>query len=327
MKRREFITLLGGAAAAWPIAARAQQSAMPVIGFLDLGPPRPKADYVVAFKSGLADAGFIEGKNVTIEYRWGNHRPALLPMLAGGLVHHQVAVIVTADALTPVRVAKAATSTIPIVFAYSGDPVQDGLVASLNRPGGNITGITDFAGELAGKRLDLLHKLVPQATTVGYLSQDATVFHYEQQKSLTLAAARALGLQLTVVECRSDRDFEAAFATLVQRRAEALTVGPFVFGNLSKAVALAARHKIPTMYPSRSLTSEGGLMSYDTDFADSFKRVVAGYVAQILKGAQPADLPVQQPTKFNFVINLKTARALELTVPPTLLALADEVIE
>src|SRR5215831_17759099 len=327
--RREFIAGLGGAAA-WPLAARGQQLATPVIGFLgywsapETNEPRPLVD---ALRAGLADAGYVEGRNLAIEYRWGNGEPGRLPALAADLVERHVAVIVAAGALAPALSAKAATSTIPIVFVYGGEPVADGLIPSLNRPGGNLTGVAALSIDLGGKRLDLLRQMVPQAKMVGFLSGDASFGLYEQQRSAIFAAARALGLQLTVVECGIDCDFEAAFATLVERRAEALIHGSFVFRNFEKVVALAARHKIPAMYPYRSLAVAGGLMSYEADLTGMYRQAGLHYVGRILKGAKPADLPAQLPTKFELVLNLSTAKALGLTVPPSLLAIADEVIE
>jgi putative ABC transport system substrate-binding protein len=328
MKRRDFITLLGGAAAAWPLAAHAQQ-AMPVIGLLAYANviPRPRAPALDALRAGLVEAGFEEGRNLTIEYRFGIGDSRRLSALAADLVNRQVAAIVAIGALAPIRAAKAVTSTIPIVFLYAGDPVDDGLIASLNRPGGNVTGMTTLSSDLAGKRLDLLHKMVPQATTVGFLSGTPNYITYEEQTSSMRAAAGALGLQLAIVECRSDQDFEAAFSTFEERRAEALIMGTFPFGNRNKVVELAERHKIPAIYPGRDFTIDGGLMSYGTDGLASYRQVGAHYVGRILKGAKPADLPVQQPTKFELVINLKTAKALGLTAPQTLLLVADDIIE
>jgi len=324
MKRRECIALLGGAAV-WPLAARAQKPEMPAIGFLDWASPRPNASMVPAFREGLAEAGFVEGKNLAVEYRWANGQFEQLSALAADLVRRQVAVIVATGALSPARAAKAATSTIPIVFVYTGDPVKEGLVASLNRPGGNVTGVT-VATDLAGKRLGLLREMAPQATTVAFLSGDSSFWLYERQTSSMLGAGRGLGLEVIVVECRSDRDFEMAFSTIEERRAAALILGTYPLGDLNKVVALAARHKIPAMYPGRRLALAGGLMSYGASFAGIYRQ--AGiYTGRILKGERPVDLPVQLPTKFELVINLKTAVALGLTVPPTLLAITDEVIE
>jgi putative ABC transport system substrate-binding protein len=327
IRRREFITLLGGAAA-WPLVARAQQPAMPVVGFLGLGSPRPMGRLVAAFRQGLAKAGYVEGQNVAIEFRWADFsQSARLPALAAELVHRQVAVIFTGGFGGPAFAAKAATSTIPIVFAYGGDPVKGGLVASLSHPGGNVTGVTAINAELVSKWLSLAGDLVPQATTVGFLSGDSSYLaFYEDQKSQILAAARALGRQVIILETRSDLDYEAAFKTLVQREAGALIVGPFAFRNTNEILALAARYKIPTIYPRRDYVEAGGLMSYAADYADTFRQAGV-YTGRILAGAKPADLPVMLATKFELVINLKTAKALGLEISPTLLATAHEVIE
>jgi len=327
MQRRAFITLLGGAAAAWPLTAHAQQTAMPVIGFLGLGSPRPMGRLVAAFRQGLAKAGYVEGQNVAIEFRWADFsQSARLPALAAELVHRQVAVIFTGGFGGPAFAAKAATSTIPIVFAYGGDPVKGGLVASLSHPGGNVTGVTAINAELVSKWLSLAGDLVPQATTVGFLSVSSYLAFYEDQKSQILAAARALGRQVIILETRSDLDYEAAFKTLVQREAGALIVGAFAFRNSNEILALAARYKIPTIYPRRDYVEAGGLMSYAADYADTFRQAGV-YTGRILAGAKPADLPVMLATKFELVINVKTARALGLEVPATLLATAHEVIE
>jgi putative ABC transport system substrate-binding protein len=325
-RRREFITLLGGAAAAWPLAARAQQPAMPVIGFLGLGSPRPMGRLIAAFRQGLAKAGYVEGQNVAIEFRWAGSQSARLPALAAELVHRQVAVIFTGGWGGPAFAAKAATSTIPIVFAYGGDPVKGGLVASLSHPGGNVTGVTAINTELVSKWLSLAGDLVPQATTVGFLSGDSSYPAYEDQKSQILAAARALGRQVIILETRSDLDYEAAFKTLVQREAGALIVGPFAFRNTNEILALAARYKIPTIYPRRDYVEAGGLMSYAADYADTFRQA-GTYTGRILKGEKPSDLPVMLATKFELVINLKTAKALGVKISDNLLSLADEVIE
>ena len=326
MRRRNFITLLGGAAS-WPFAANAQQSAMPVIGFLHSGPPGPNEEGVAAFRRGLADAGFIENKNVTIAYRWAFNQFARLPNLAADLVGLQPKVILAAGSLGPALAAKRATSTIPIVFEFGADPVKYGLVASLNRPGGNITGMAYIATELAGKRLQLLHELVPQTNAIAFLAGTPNLISYQEQTSLMLQAGQALGLQILIVERRDDRDFEQAFATMVERRVGALILGtfPFVFANLNKVVALAAHHSIPTMYPAREYVVNGGLVSYGPE--RTTYQLATQYVARILKGTKPADLPVQQSTKFELIINLMTAKALGLTIPPTLYALATEVIE
>jgi putative ABC transport system substrate-binding protein len=333
--RREFITLLGGAAAAWPGAAQAQQAGVPVVGVLGSGPfeclgGRPAPEHEPAFeaiRTGLAETGYQAGRNVALEYRFGSSDVRQLRPLAADLVNRRVAVIIAAGALAPILAAKAATSTIPIVFHYAGDPVADGLVVSLSRPGGNVTGITDLGGDVAGKRLDLLRKMVPEATTIGFLSGTPNYITYRDQTTAMLAAARALGLQLAIVECRDDQDFEAAFSTLDERCAQAIILGQFPLGDLNRVVVLAERHKIPAMYAGRGFVANGGLMSYAADGPASFRQVGAHYVAPILNGAKAADLPVQQPTKFELAVNLKTAKALGLTVPPTMLTLADEVIE
>jgi putative ABC transport system substrate-binding protein len=301
---------------------------MPVVGFLGLGSPRPMGRLVAAFRQGLAEAGYVEGQNVAIEFRWADFsQSARLPALAAELVHRQVAVIFTGGFGGPAFAAKAATSTIPIVFAYGGDPVKGGLVASLSHPGGNVTGVTAINAELVSKWLSLAGDLVPQATTVGFLSGDSSYLaFYEDQKSQILAAARALGRQVIILETRSDLDYEAAFKTLVQREAGALIVGPFAFRNTNEILALAARYKIPTIYPRRSYVEAGGLMSYAADYADTFRQAGV-YTGRILAGAKPADLPVMLATKFELVINLKTAKALGLEISPTLLATAHEVIE
>jgi putative tryptophan/tyrosine transport system substrate-binding protein len=330
MRRREFIAGLGGAAA-WPVVARAQQPAVPVIGLISGAGPEPRwRTNVEAFRAGLAEAGFIEGKNVSIEYRWANNDFGSLPDMAADLVRRQVAVIVAFGALVPVRVAKAIASTIPIVFHYFGDPVKDDLVASLSRPGGNVTGVTSNAGEsggLDGKRLQLLLQLVPQARKVAFLSRDKSAIFYERFTTSMLAAGRALGVEIMIVECRSDHDYEAALAKMVEGRADAMIVGTFVLPNLGKVVQLAALHKLPTIYPFGLFARAGGLMSYEADEITIFRRLGRAYVARILKGDRPADIPVEQPTKFELVINLWTAKALNLEVPPSLLAVSNEVIE
>ncbi len=326
MTRRELITLLGGAAAVWPLETRAQQPAMPVIGFF--GWASSEKD-VAAFRNGLAEGGYVEGRNLSIEYCWAEGQYSRLPILAADLVRRQVAVIVASGSTGIALAAAQATSTIPIVVAAGGNPVEYGLVASLNRPGSNVTGVTLISTELAGKRLDLLHEMVPQATTVAYLSGGPQFLKFENEASSVLEAAGALGQQVIVVEARSDGDIEAAFATLVQRQAGALMVGvvPHFTYNSNKIVALAARHKIPAMYPFPIYAFRGGLMSYGADVLGMLRQVGRDYVSKILKGAKPADLPLQRPNKFELVINLKTARTLGLDVPDQLLALADQVIE
>jgi putative tryptophan/tyrosine transport system substrate-binding protein len=323
MRRREFIASLGSAVA-WPHVARAQQPAMPVIGFLGLGLPRPNADFVVAFRGGLAEAGYVEGQNVAIEYVWANAQSARMRVRAAGLVDHQVAVIVT-FVNSAAHAAKAATARIPIVFMYGGDPVNDGLVASLSKPGGNVTGVTSMITELGGKRLSILHDLVPGAK-IAFFSGDSRYLHVEEQRSEILSAANALGRQIIILETPTERDYEAAFTRIVQSQAHALIVGAFTFPNTNKIVALAAHYKVPAMYASRDYVMAGGLMSYSASYTDLYRQVGI-YTGRILHGEEPADLPVQRPTKFEFVINLRTAKALGLNLPPTLLAIADEVIE
>jgi putative tryptophan/tyrosine transport system substrate-binding protein len=319
--RREFITLLGSAAAVWPRATRAQQAAMPVIGFLNSGPPSPNGDVIVAFRQGLAEAGYVEGRNIFIEYRWANWQWSQLPILAADLVRRQVAVIVTTAFNSPTLAAKAATSTIPIVFAYGGDPVKAGFVANLSRPGGNITGAAAINSELGGKRLSLLCDMVPQMRTVAFLSRTST--DAEAQNKQVLEAARALERQVVFVYASNERHYEEVFAAIVDR-AGALIVGAFPFTH--KIVRLATHYRIPTIYPRRDYVEAGGLMSYAVGYAEIYRQVGI-YTGRILKGEKPADLPIILPSKFHLVINLKTAKALGLDVPPSLLAIADEVIE
>jgi putative tryptophan/tyrosine transport system substrate-binding protein len=302
-----------------------QQQAMPVIGFLSISLEANRG-IVGGFRRGLKEAGYVEGQNVAIEFRWATNQPELR-RLAADLVGRGVAVIVASGPVGVARAAKAATSTIPIVFFGGADPVKYGLVASLNRPGGNITGMTTIVNELASKRLDLLRKVVPQATTFGYLVGNQSDEAEQEATSNLLAAGRALGRQVIVLECRFDGDFEVAFAALVQRQDSALVVSAFglAFINRPKILSLAARHEIPAIYAQNQYAYEGGLMSY-TGLV-SAREVGFYFVPQILKGANPADMPVQQPTKFELVINMKTAKALGLTIPETLLATADEVIQ
>jgi putative ABC transport system substrate-binding protein len=325
MRRREFLTLLGGAAAAWPLAARAQPAAMPVVGFLRSTSAADSMHRVTAFRQGLKEAGFVEGQNIAIEFRWAENQADRLPALVTELIRRPVAVIVgnTVAAIA----AKAATTAVPIVFATGGDPVRDGLVASLNRPGGNVTGVVYFATVLGAKRLELLRQLVPKATTIAMLVNPNTP-NTEGERRDVQAAAQAIGQQLVILDVSSGRDIETAFAAIVQRGAGALLVGSggFLTSYRDRVVALAARYAIPAIYAQREAVVAGGLMSYGPSSTDAYRQA-GSYAGRILKGEKPGDLPVMRSTKFEFMINLKTATTLGLEFHPQLLATADEVIE
>jgi putative ABC transport system substrate-binding protein len=327
MRRRDFITLLGGAAAAWPLAARAQQSAIPVIGYLNLGSPETDAPRLTGLRRGLSQAGYIEGRNFVIEYRWAGNQADRVLALAADLVQLQVAVIVAAGAL-PALAAKGATKGIPIVFSVAANPVELGLVSSLNRPGGNLTGFNSFVGELGTKQLALLHELVPSSGTIGFLENPDNPISELLTRDV-LAAATVIGLKIQILKAAgTDREIDAAFASLAQARIGALLVGndPFFSNRVEQIVALAARHEIPAMYSQREFVAAGGLISYGTSLTEHYRQVGL-YTGRVLKGEKPFDLPVQQTTKLELIINLKTAKALGLEVPYKLLALADEVIE
>ena len=328
MRRREFITVVGGAAVSWPLAARAQQPAMPVIGFLHLTSPETNRENLATFRQGLGETGYIEGKNIKIEYQWAQGRNDQLPTLAAELVQHQVSVIVVLETTNGALAAKAATQTIPIVFMQGANPVQIGLVDSLNRPGGNLTGISLLVAETAGKRLELLLELVPKATSIGYLRNPANRVFAETETREVEIAARAHGVRLLFVNASRPSEIETAFAELVQQRPDALQVSGdgLLLTYPDQIVAVAARYAVPAIYSYRQYAAVGGLISYGTNIRDAWRQ--AGiYTGRILKGERPADLPVQQVTNVELVINLKTAKALGIAVPLPLSGRADEVIE
>jgi putative ABC transport system substrate-binding protein len=326
MKRREFITLLGAATAAWPFIARAQQPAMPLIGYLSSESPAPWASRLRSFRQGLGEAGYVEGRNVAIEFRWAESQYDRMPALAADLLRRQPTMIFAAPGIAALA-AKAATTTVPIVFAGGIDPIDSGLVASLNRPGGNVTGATNLNVELGPKRLDLLHELIPMATTVAYLFNPTNPVDNRETETLQ-AATRSLGLHLLVVQASSERDFDAVFASLLQMRAGALLMSAdsFLTSRSQQLAALTMRHAVPALFGSRQFAVAGGLASYGGSIEDAH-RLAGIYAGRILKGEKPADLPVQQSTKVELIINLKTAKALGITFPLALLTRADEVIE
>jgi putative ABC transport system substrate-binding protein len=332
MRRRTFITMLGGAAA-WPLAgmpraARAQQPALPVIGFLHSGAAAAYTDHVMAFRSGLSEAGYSEGQNINIEYRWGEGNNERLPALAAELVRRNVAVIVTPGSTPAALAAKAATSTIPIIFTSAADPVKIGLIASFNRPGGNVTGISDFGVALGAKRVGLLHELVPGAARFAVLVNPTNPFITEPFVTEVQTAASAIGRQIDVATASTRSEIDTAFATIVKNRVDALLVSTdaLFFTRRVQLLTLAARHAVPAMHFRREFAEAGGLMSYGSSLTAQFRQNGI-YAGRILKGEKPADIPVQMPTKFEFVINLQTAKTLGVDLPPTLLARADEVIE
>jgi putative ABC transport system substrate-binding protein len=328
MRRRDFISLLGGAAATWPLAARAQQPAMPVIGFINGGAPDASARLAAAFRKGLNETGYVEGQNVTVEYHWLEGQYDRLPALVADLVHRQVAVIATPGSTVTALTAKAATATIPIVFGIGEDPVRLGLVASLARPGGNATGSNFFAQEVTAKLLRLLHDMVPKAVRVAVLVNPANVSTTESTLRDVQRAAPTIGLQIQILNATTIGEIDVAFATFARERPDALFVAGdgFFSSRRGQLAILTARDRIPAAYSNRDYVAAGGLMSYGTDLADMFHQVGV-YTGKILKGAKPADLPVLQSTKFEFVINMQTARALGIEVPPGVLSIADEVIE
>ena len=327
MKRRAFITLIGGAAA-WPLAARAQQSATPVIGLVDPRSPEALAERLRRFRAGLRESGFAEGENVRIEYRWAENRMERLSELTADLVRRQVAVIVTPGGTASTRLAKQATTTIPVVFVVADDPVKLGLVSSLARPEGNMTGVNFYTGELTGKRLEILHELVPTAKRIALLVNPANVANAETASSEAESAARAISLQIQILKASTSREISAAFARFASEPPDAVLIGldPFFNSRRIQLVQLAMRYRIPASYPARDYAEAGGLLSYGANIADAWRQAGA-YAGLILKGTKPAELPVVQSSKLELIINAETARMLDVAVPPTLLARADEVIE
>jgi putative ABC transport system substrate-binding protein len=325
LRRRQFITLLGGAAAAWPLAARAQQPAMPVSGFLYAGSENMSGINVAAFRKGLSETAFAEGRNVAIEFRFAENQRDRIPELLADLIRRRVEVIVTMGGRSA-HAAKAATTTIPIVFGTPGDPVHDGLVASLSRPGGNLTGFSYMGGALVPKRLELLHELLPQASRFAMLVEN--VSDADSPIEAAQVAASLMGRNIEVFKAGTSREIDAAFASLVQKRAEGVLINfsQLFYNRRVQLATLAARHQVPAIYYDRGFVEAGGLISYGSNIFDQYRQIGI-YTGRILKGEKPADLPVLQPTKFEFVINLQTARLLGIEVPPTLLALADEIIE
>jgi putative tryptophan/tyrosine transport system substrate-binding protein len=328
VRRRELVFLLGGVAAAWPLACRAQQKRMPVVGYVSFGSPELYAPFMAAFQRGLSETGYVEGQNVAIEYRWAEGRRDRLPALFSEIVSRKVDVIAAGGGGTGALAAKNATSTIPVVFIYGGDPIALGLVASFARPGGNLTGISIQVGELMPKRLELLSELVPQAGTIALLANPNSPDRGERMIRDVQEAARAKGVQLAILKASNEGEIDAAFATFAEQHAGALLVGadPFFNSRREQLVALASHHAVPAIYEWREFAAAGGLISYGPSLVDA-NRLVGIYTGKILNGAKPADLPVQQPTRFELVINLKTAKALGLTVPQSIIARADEVIE
>jgi putative ABC transport system substrate-binding protein len=327
MKRREFISLIGGAAVAWPVAARAQQPGIPIVGFMHSLWPEATVHVVAAFHRGLVEAGYAEGRNVSIEYRWARGQFDQLPVYAAELVALRVAVIVATGSTVSARAAKAATSMIPIVFTSGDDPLKVGLVKHINRPGGNITGVTAFSATTAAKRVELMRKLLPDAVAIALLSNPKSPVDADEMRDLQLTA-RSLNWRIEIVGASAESELEAAFASMIAKGAQAMTISsdPLFFGARTRVVELAARHALPAIYDFRDYPVAGGLMSYGTNIVGVYQQVGV-YTGKILAGAKPGDLPIMQPTTFNLVLNLKTAKALGLSIPDKLIALADEVIE